>query len=125
MIASVSQEDAFAMASSKVASRGIGGPTIREFHERHHITKKVSREFHESQFHIDKILGEGHFGKIYRATMVFNTFGPFSIHHQDACNGSQRYALKRFSKSHMMRASQKKGNRLMELLKREVGVHRR
>mmetsp|Transcript_20338 Transcript_20338/g.44030 ORF Transcript_20338/g.44030 Transcript_20338/m.44030 type:complete len:362 (+) Transcript_20338:73-1158(+) len=86
-----------------------------------------SKEFHESQFHLDKRLGEGHFGKIYRARMAIKPFNPFCSRDDEdvAADGDAIYALKCFSKSLLMKANQKKGSRLMELLTREIEVHSR
>ena len=76
-----------------------------------------SKAFYESHFELQEQLGQGHFGKVYRATTSMkhtNTpydGSPFSV------------ALKRFSKSNLVKAS--KRGRLVELLKREIAIHRR
>ena len=134
-----------AEARQDIGSSSRGGRP----HHHHPYPNRSAREFPESSFRMEKLLGEGHFGKIYRAILVLPAHDPqraphhhHHYHHRDertqhttANMGQSRrdlapgisnniYAIKRFSKMRLLRSSQKKSNRMVELLKREVGIHK-
>ncbi|KAL7577047.1 hypothetical protein ACA910_006788 [Epithemia clementina (nom. ined.)] len=80
-----------------------------------------SKAFLESQFQLREQLGQGHFGKVFRASVTSpNTVEATS---RDG-GGPVSVALKRFSKSNLIKTS-RRGGRLVELLKREIAIHRR
>ena len=111
--------DHFSPAGS-FASGGESYNCMKSDYSEKYGSSSSSEEFQESQFQLEELLGQGHFGKIYRATVAkTNLMENDTSTSRGGSPSLYSVALKRFSKSKVLKANRRSG-RLVQLLRREV-----